>query len=928
MAHTAATQQTALPAPHHLDPAHNILMSEHKPLQSFFEPQAVAVLGATDKPGSVGRTIFWNLIRTPFGGCVYPVNPKRSHVLGIQAYPSLEAIGRPIDLAIIVTPSNSVPALMQACAAHGVSSVIIISAGFKETGPAGQALEDEISAIATQAGIRIIGPNCLGLMNPKTGLNATFASAMARPGNIGFISQSGALCTAVLDWSLEQNVGFSKFISVGSMLDVDWGDLIYALGDDPDTDSILIYMETIGNARSFLSAAREIALVKPIIVIKPGRTQEAARAAASHTGSLAGSDDVLDAAFQRAGVLRVDSISELFSLADVLGKQPRPKGPHLTVITNAGGPGVLATDALIRHGGQLGQLSSTVVEKLNGFLPEAWSHNNPVDVLGDADPGRYAQAAQTVMQDVKTDGLLVILTPQAMTDPGATAAAMIPVLKDAPVPVLASWMGGPEVRAGDQRLNEAGIPTFAYPDEAAKTFAWMWQYSQRTRMLYETPRVLEDTVNIGARREAHQKVSEILAAARANSRLLLSEYEAKAVLSAYGMPTVETVLAHSEEEAVAIAQRLGYPVVLKLHSFVITHKSDIGGVLLNLASEAAVRDAYRAIREAALSHSSPGQEVAAFAGVTVQRMVRRSGTELILGATYDSQFGPVLLFGTGGTFVEVYRDKALALPPLNATLAQRFIEQTRVYQRLLGVRGEPGADMTALLDVVVRFSELVLAHPEICEVDINPLVASSQHLLALDARILLHAPNTAVVPPAIRAYPEAYVSQQALPSGKTVTLRPIRPEDEPLMRQFHRMLSEETVFQRYEAELSLDFRINHERLSRICFNDYDREIALIAIDDATQKIAGVTRLSKLPGQDSWATFRVMVADRYQGQGVGRVLITSMLAVARREGIQRIRTMVNRENASMLHLGQALGFAAMSDASAAYVTLDMGLSRES
>jgi acetyltransferase len=886
-----------------LDPAHNFLLSEYKTMGQFFNPTAVAVIGATEKPGSVGRTLFWNLIKSPFGGLVYPVNPKRDQVLGIRAYPDLASLPSPVDVAVVVTPAPGVPAVIKDCAEHGVKSVIIISAGFKETGAEGVALEQTIQAIAEQHGIRIIGPNCLGVMNPINGFNATFANGIAKPGKLGFISQSGALCTAVLDWSFEQNVGFSKFISLGSMLDVDWGDLIYALGEDPHTDSILIYMETVGNARAFLSAAREISQIKPIIIIKPGRTAEAASAAASHTGSLAGSDDVLDAAFERAGVLRVDTISELFSLADVLSKQSRPKGPKLVIVTNAGGPGVLATDALIQHGGQLATTSPAVVDQLNRFLPAAWSHGNPVDVLGDADPTRYAEATRIVLNDAETDGVLVILTPQAMTDPTETAEALVPMLEKSAVPVLASWMGGQDVAQGEAILNNAAIPTYTYPDDAAKTFSLMWQYSQRRKLLYETPVPVDDDGFDPV--IAKNTVANHIATLKNRHEYLLSEYDAKQVLTAYHIPTVDTRLAHSIEEAIAHADAIGYPVVLKLHSLILTHKSDVGGVQLNLKNATDVAEAWQTIQQGALQHGGPD----AFLGATVQRMQQLlGGTEVILGMTYDAQFGPVILFGSGGKYVEVFKDKALALPPLNGTLVQRLLEKTKVYQILKGVRGEQPADMAGLTATIVRFSQLILNHPEIKELDINPLWVSGSQQVALDARVLLHTDSAeSVQQSAIRRYPQQYVEEITLKDGYRVRIRPIRPEDEPLMRAFHETLSQESIFARFQTDLGLEHRINHERLSRICFNDYDREIALILQDSFSGHILGVGRLSKLPGQNDVATFRVLIADACQRKGLGTLMVKKLQAVAQQERVTLLRTLLHEDNHALRRICERLGF---------------------
>jgi acetyltransferase len=595
------------------DKALDVLRYGYQPLDAIFSPRSVAVIGATEREGSVGRTILWNLIANSFGGTVFPVNLKRPNVLGIKAYPTVTDVPDEVDLAVIVTPAPTVPAVISECVEKGVRGAIVISAGFKETGKAGLALEQQILLEARKGQMRVIGPNCLGVMSPITGLNATFASAMARSGNVGFISQSGALCTAILDWSFRENVGFSAFVSIGSMLDVGWGDLIYYLGNDSRTKSIVIYMETIGDARSFLSAAREVALTKPIIVIKPGRTEAAAKAAASHTGSLTGSDEVLRAAFRRVGVLRVEAVDDLFDISEVLAKQPRPQGNRLTVITNAGGPGVLATDALISEGGQLSKISLATMQALNETLPAHWSHNNPIDILGDASPERYVNTLQLTAQDPNSDGLLVILTPQAMTEPTQTAEELKKYSTRLGKPLLASWMGGADVAAGESILNQAGIPTFEYPDTAARMFNYMWRYSRRLRSLYETPAFPEEEA------DAHDPAQalEIIDKARSTGRTILTEYESKRILSIYGIPTVETQLATSVEEAVATAEEIGYPIVIKLNSETITHKTDVGGVRLHLADANDVRDAYNGIAKTVTEKANSDD----FQGVTVQPML-------------------------------------------------------------------------------------------------------------------------------------------------------------------------------------------------------------------------------------------------------------------------------------------------------------------
>jgi acetyltransferase len=550
----------------------------------------------------------------------------------------------------------------------------------QERGAAGSALERQIQEQLRGSAMRLIGPNCLGVMNPIIGMNATFAKDAPKAGNVAFLSQSGALLTAILDWSHKEGVGFSAIVSTGSMLDVGWGDLIYHFGDDPHTKSILLYMESVGDARSFLSAAREVALSKPIIVIKAGRSEAASKAAASHTGALTGSDEVLDAAFRRCGVLRVHNIADLFYMAEVLGKQPRPKGNRLTILTNAGGPGVLATDALVANGGELAKLSERTLQKLDEFLPAHWSHGNPVDILGDADSERYAKAIEIAAQDPNSDGLLVALAPQGMTNPSEIAERLKPYAHSSGKPLLASWMGGTSVAAGEALLNAGGVPTFPFPDTAARAFTYMWRYSENLRSLYETPSLAEGHDLTAAARNG---VEEIIQGVRQSGRLLLNEFESKAVLSHYGIPTVETRIARSEDEAVSHASQIEFPVVLKIFSDTITHKTDVGGVKLNLQDEAAVRKAYQSIQTSVAEKVGADQ----FGGVTVQAMVKLEGYELILGSSVDPQFGPVLLFGSGGQLVEVYKDRALALPPLNTTLAQRLMEQTQIFKALKGVRG-------------------------------------------------------------------------------------------------------------------------------------------------------------------------------------------------------------------------------------------------
>jgi acetyltransferase len=881
--------------------------SKNQPLDVFFSPKNVAVIGATENANSVGRTVLWNLVTSPFGGTVYPVNPKRPSVLGVKAYKSISEIPEDVDLAVVVTPPPSIPGIIRECGENGVRGAVVISAGFKEIGPEGAALERQLLVEAQKAKVRVIGPNCLGVMSPLSGLNATFATTIARPGSVGFISQSGALCTAVLDWSLKEMVGFSAFISIGSMVDVGWGDLIYYLGNDPKTRSIVIYMESIGNARAFLSAAREVALNKPIIVIKPGRSAAAAKAAASHTGSLTGSDEVLEAAFRRSGVLRVNNIADLFYMAEVLSKQPSPKGPRLTIVTNAGGPGVLATDALIMGGGELAELTPETMEAYNAVLPATWSHNNPVDIIGDASPERYAKALEIAAKDPGSDGMLVILTPQAMTDPTQIAEQLKPLAKQEGKPVLASWMGGVDVAAGEEILNRANIPTFPYPDTAARAFNYMWQYSYNLKSLYETPSLREGSADWTPDREA---VEGIIAKSRGEGRSILTEFESKQVLAAYGIPVAQTIIAATAAEAVKAAGEIGYPIVLKLYSETITHKTDVGGVQLNLGDAEAVERAFNAIQ------SSVAAKVGAqhFQGVTVQPMIKlKDAYELILGSSLDPQFGPVLLFGTGGQLVEVFKDRALALPPLNSTLARRMMEQTKIYKALKGVRGRKPVDMAALEALLVRFSALVAEQRWIKEIDINPLLASPDGLVALDARVVVHGPEVkeADIPStAIRPYPSKYVSSWTLKDGTPVTIRPIRPEDEPAMVKFHETLSERSVYLRYFHVVNLEQRTTHERLTRICFIDYDREMALVAVRRDPQtgesEILGVGRMMKILGGDE-GEVAVLISDKWQGRGLGKELLARLVVVGGDEKLAKLSADILPDNRDVMRICEKLGF---------------------
>jgi acetyltransferase len=891
-------------------------------LEALFLPSSVAVIGATSRAGTVGGSVLANLLESKFPLKLHAVNPTRAEVFGIQAQKRIGDIAGGVDLALVVTPAQTVPEIIGECVDAGVKSAVVISAGFREQGRDGAVLEEEIKKHLLRGSLRLIGPNCMGFMNPTIGLNATFAGAMPQKGSVAFLSQSGALQTAILDWSRREHVGFSAIVSTGSMLDVGWGDLIYHFGDDPHTKSILIYMESVGDARSFLSAAREIALSKPIIVIKAGKSEAAARAAASHTGASTGSDDVLEAALRRCGVLRVQNIADLFYMAEVLSKQPRPRGPHLTIVTNAGGPGVLATDALIATGGELAPLSAESLQELDSFLSPHWSHANPIDVLADADAECFAKAIDVASKDPGSNGLLAIIAPQGLADPTQVAERMSRFAHSSGKPVLASWMGGDGVAEGTAILNTAGIPTFSYPDTAARAFTSMWRYTNNLRGLYETPAFVEGSDSAA---DARGRVRKAIDSIRSSGRTMFNEFEAKQLLACYGIPVVETRAAENEEQAVAHATEIGYPVVLKLLSNTIAHKTDVDGVRLRLQNAEQVRSAYRAI-QASVAEKAGTEH---FGGVTVQPMVESDGYELILGSMVDPQFGPLIRFGSGGVMVEVYCDHSLALPPLNTTLAQRLMDRTRIYAALRGVRGRKPVNLTELEELLVRFSQLVVEQSWIKEIDINPLLADPDQLLALDAKVVVHDSTVSAeqLPrPAIRPYPSRYVSEWRFKDGTPVTIRPIRPEDEPLMVKFHATLSERSVYLRYFCSLSLSTRVEHERLVRICFGNYDRGFALVADhkvpETGQHEILGVGRFSAINSAE--AETAVLVSDLWQGRGLGTELLASIARVARAEKFQKLSGEILRDNLATQAIFKKVGFRlrAMDDPSSVSALLEL------
>jgi acetyltransferase len=869
-------------------------------IQVMFDPKTIALIGATEKEGAVGRTILENLLRSKERR-IFPVNPHVDKVLEVKSYPGISSVPGHVDLAVVATPARSVPVVVEECGRAGVEGVVIISAGFKEIGEEGTRLESEIDRIRKKYGMRIMGPNCLGFVRPPLDFNVTFLRGKAPPGNIAFISQSGALGSAILDWAVSAGIGFSMFASLGSMLDVDFGDMIDFLGDDPATRSILIYMEGVGNARKFISAARTFARRKPIIILKPGRFAESARAAHSHTGAMAGDDAVYEAAFRRAGVVRVGEIAELFDAAEVLDSTRLPAGPRLAIVTSAGGPGVMATDALIHLGGELAELSDESMKQLNAFLPPYWSKANPVDLLGDATVDRFTKALTICLGDPMVDGVLVIYTPTDSAPSTQVAHAVADSVKNAWKPVIATWMGGEDVEEGRHIFVENSIPTYDTPEEAVRTYVNMCRYKRHLDQLYETPDELPAHI---APSKDHLK--ELIKMALKEGRTLLNEAESKDFLMTYGIPVTPAQVAQDPEAAVSMAEKVGYPVVIKIVSPDISHKSDVGGVVMGIDSSAALKGAYEKMIQSVKKRAP----TAAITGVAVEKMVTDVDYELILGTKKDKDFGSVILFGMGGTTAEFIKDFSIGLPPLNQTLAKMLMQDTRVYKMLQGFRGKPSADFEGLEEILVNFSNLIVDFPEIAETDINPLAISNGKAFALDARIVIDKdydttgrspyPHLIITP-----YPTRYITPWKLSDGTEVLLRPIRPEDEPAEHEMLSSLSEDTLKTRFFSVIK---DISHEWLILFCNIDYDRHMAIVAEmeENGKKRMIGVARL--IMDQDlKSGEVAVLVQDRFQGKRLGSKLVEMLIGIARERGLEDIRADALTGNERMLNVFRRLGF---------------------
>lgn len=891
----------------------------HK-LDRFFKPHRIALLGVTPNPKSVGGKVLSNLVGGGFRGVVYPVNPTSEAVLGIPCYPDVKSLPKTPDLALICTPAEQVPEMVQQCGEAGILGIIILSAGFREIGESGNMLEQKVLTEARRFdGMRIIGPNCLGIIVPRLNLNASFAQGMPQKGHVAFISQSGALCTSVLDWALEEKVGFSYFVSIGNTIDVDFGDLIDYFGEDEDTRSILLYIESIEHARKFMTAARSFARTKPIVAYKAGRFPESAAVAASHTGAMAAEDAVYDAAFQRAGLARVFDIGEIFDVAELIGRHKIPKGPRLGIVTNAGGPGVMATDALIAEQGVLATLSDQSMAALNDHLPHFWSHGNPVDVLGDAPPKRIARATEIVLEDAGVDAVLIIITPQAMTDPTLTAQRIGELADKTPKPILAAWLGGQNMREGIRLLNEVGIPTYTTPEQAVRAFMTMVAYSRNLESLYETPRDIPLTFSVDRDRLRQQFTTMIQ-----DQGSLLSEAVSKKLLAAYGIPVTEPLLAHSAEEAVGFADQIGYPVVLKIQSPDIIHKTDVGGVALNLTNEDSVRQAFQRL----MANITAQHAQARLDGITVQKMIQGNDSiELILGIKKDNVFGTVMMVGLGGITAELFGDRALGLPPLNERLARGMLESLKIWPLLNGFRGRPLIDIEQLIAILIRLSYLAADYPEIKELDINPLLVSPQEVVALDARIAIDRDilGTTIKPYAhlaLRPYPEEYVKSAELKNGDQIILRPIKPEDEPMWMEMLASCSRESIYQRFRYFFQWAY---HDVAVRYCFIDYDREIAIVAElnENGSRKLLGVGRLVG-DSELETAEYAVLVADAWQEQGLGSMLTDYCIEIARQMGVKKIFAQTTTDNPRMIAVFRKRNFDIQIDPSSSLVEVALTL----
>jgi acetyltransferase len=869
-------------------------------LAPLFEPASVAVIGASERTDSIGEVLMRNMLAAKFRGKLFAINPKHARVHGVRCVPSIGDLPQPVDLAVIATPAPTAPALIEQCGRAGVRAAVVIGAGFGETGAAGAALERAMLENAHRHKIRLLGPNCLGIMRPSSGLNATFARGAARAGSLGLISQSGAVCTALIDWATPHRVGFSSIVSLGASTDVDFGELIDYLVNDPATAHILLYIEGVRDARRFVSALRAAARVKPVILMKVGRYPDGSRAIKSHTGAMVGTDDVFEAVVRRTGVVRVKTIGQLVAVAQALASRVRPQGNRLAIITNGGGPGVMAADRATELGLPLATLAPATIDTLQSALPASWSHGNPVDIIGDADAARYRAAVSACLADPAVDGALVILTPQAMTDAAAAATAVIDSAQQSNKPLLACWMGEQSMADARRLFAKAHVPVFGTPEPAVDMFAHVSSFYRNQQTLLHVPAPMEQQIAPDV--DAAKRVIE---AALAAGRRTLSQTESKAVLAAFRIPVVRTLTARTADEAAKRAEELGFPVAVKTDSPDISHKSDVDGVRLNLADAKAVRTAF----EQVTANAARLRPQAQIDGVVIETMLTSQyARELMVGIVRDPVFGPAIAFAAGGTAAEVLRDRALDLPPLNAELAAAMIARTRVARLLGAFRNLPPVNAAALEAVLLRVSEMACELPWIDELDINPLMVDAAGAIAVDARIVI-APQDATqrryTHLAIHPYPAELVTSCTL-GGNTVALRPIRPEDAEMEQAFVRRLSAASRYFRFMGAVR---ELTPTMLMRFTQIDYDREMAFVAVHregDFEIEIAVARYITNPDGAS--CEFAAVVDDAWQRRGLGRIMMQRLIEVARERGLKTMIGYIIANNQGMLALCTRLGFA--------------------
>jgi acetyltransferase len=871
--------------------------NERHYLTSLFEPRSIAIIGASETPGSIGETLVRNMLDTNYSGKLFFVNPKHERVFAQKSYESVESIPQRLDLAVICTKPETVPGIVDACGRAGTRAAIVLSGGFSESGPRGAAFERATIENARRHRVRLVGPNCLGLMRPSAGVNLTFAHGSANAGTIGLISQSGALCTAILDWALPNGVGFSNVVSLGAESDVDFGEVLEYMVADPKTENIFLYIEGIKNARRFMSALRAAARCKPVLLIKVGKHPAGEQAALSHTGALVGADDVFDAALRRAGVVRLGTVGQMYAAAQALFSHFRPRGNRLAIITNGGGPGVMAADHCADIGIPLAKLSEKTLARLNEVLPPTWSKSNPIDIVGDADPARYAAAYQACLDDNDIDGVMTILTPQAMTDPTQAARTLIDMARQTDKPLVTCWMGEEQVREARLLFKGAGVPTFRTPEPAVELFSHISNYYRNQRLLMETPASIAD--HVAPRLESARLVIET---ALQEGRHVLNEMESKALLAAFHIPIAQTVVARSPSEAMVLAEEIGLPVVMKIDSPQITHKTDSGGVRLNLNSLAAVRDSYNEIFEEVRKNRPD----AVIHGVAIEPMIQKAnGRELMVGMMRDQIFGPTIIFGPGGVGVEATgKDRAVALPPLNQFLVDDMLASTHTSAKLGPFRNMPPVSMDALEAVLLRVSEMVCELPWITELDINPLIVDESGAVAVDARIAIHDLSITAGRydhMAIHPYPSQLSTSFQTADGQPVVIRPIKPEDADMEQDFVKHLSAETKYFRFMNTIR---ELSQAQLIRLTQIDYDREMAFIAMTEDTE--IGVARYATNPDGES-CEFAIVVADTWQGKGVARRLMGVLIDTARSRGLKYMNGDFLAENTRMLRFVASLGF---------------------